>query len=938
MVDMDNVYAEIQIFLMKKDQERGELKFLSSRATDENVAYIDEVCKRVAEILRSNRVPMAESKKLTVECVQVYKYLLLNTNFKAQELLVEDLCNGHLVDMCPPLSPYLLIEILWSLGYEELLTESILYLPLDLSVEILAITRNCLQFLEFPRALNTILTLILNISKIFVYVRDHGSQTRNIDENLNGLISNAQELIAKLYDPKFIRIHEASGIKKYERYGIVLKKILNMFKSCLDIEKNGNILPKDIEKLYKVTFGNMPVVQANSSVIKEHLSTLAQDSMNLFLKKFKEISVNIYMVWVELQDPENNSISLQRSIGIDCYYFIEYVNENQLLEQCTPLMECVSQLSCNPNSNPGLTTMNIQELCARVEEGRKDCLKELLCRHKEWDNTILDIIEKQRSLIDKNDCFDLLRNLNDIFDHTHNQNIQERAYSIVITVLFLQDITDIFEIVIDYILMCNVEDTFPNFAEDFKEFITLNANIKMPRNLRIVLYFMMYCPRKVITILLKIVLGCPDYDTVMIPLNDLLVLAPIFKIRDINKEMLLTNILQEICMDNVAWNEKKCNDLINFLIENHVIDIDSIFNNIFIPYLESELLVPSNMLTMLCCISSYEHKFGAKMKVDSLFQALAIKLSTLRKRKDISQLCKERLLNIIGRRISNLSRGQNKYFHISRVDNVIGHVETFLEPMDKLYFDSLWSVPRNGFNVTDVMIDYERKCFSVRNRIKQSERISRTVSSALESIVILREDFLRHLILRSTVYEYTKFGYESTAIYWSHFGWIDKIDALDNFFRITVEAAILSLEIPTAVNPHAFLCLIHGLTGFLREVIRTGLFDDIYRLLIKHIKVLNKSVKQSPYALFWPDITENRFADCTTDIRIHNIMDYFNLFRVDCMKYDVMIEPQNPPSVEMTRFSIMYDFISACLQASTTECYECLTRMDKLLFPQRYSK
>ena len=139
---MDDLHVQIQALLLKKEKECGKLTQLTSRITQENVLYINGIQEELTKICKSADLPIERNNlHENMRCINVYKFLILNTNFKCLDLLAQDNANTHLVDICPLLSPYLLIEILWCLHYEDILAESILYLPLDFAVEIVEISR-----------------------------------------------------------------------------------------------------------------------------------------------------------------------------------------------------------------------------------------------------------------------------------------------------------------------------------------------------------------------------------------------------------------------------------------------------------------------------------------------------------------------------------------------------------------------------------------------------------------------------------------------------------------------------------------------------------------------------------------------------------------------------------------------------------------------------
>jgi len=114
---MDEYSQDMQKLLLKKEQEYGQLKFISSRATKETSCFIDELLEAIVDIIKKyNLFPEDNNhnkiRTITFTSAQCYNYFLLNTNFSSHHLLLEDLLYGHLVGIWPILSPYLFIQVI----------------------------------------------------------------------------------------------------------------------------------------------------------------------------------------------------------------------------------------------------------------------------------------------------------------------------------------------------------------------------------------------------------------------------------------------------------------------------------------------------------------------------------------------------------------------------------------------------------------------------------------------------------------------------------------------------------------------------------------------------------------------------------------------------------------------------------------------------------
>lgn len=194
---IDDFYYAVQKCMMLKDEE-DKLKYVSSRSTKENVKFIEEIIDIIKEKCEEHEIPMEGNLMYKNEkCINAFKYLVCNTNYESQSLLSEDLVNGFMVDIQPSFSPYLLIEILLGLNFEDVLVESILHFPLDLCIDMLKDLPRCMDILEFDRELKLLISVISNVYMKILLMRDVGTQTNDINSNTKNLLVIVQELIGK---------------------------------------------------------------------------------------------------------------------------------------------------------------------------------------------------------------------------------------------------------------------------------------------------------------------------------------------------------------------------------------------------------------------------------------------------------------------------------------------------------------------------------------------------------------------------------------------------------------------------------------------------------------------------------------------------------------------------------------------------------------------
>ncbi|XP_076650874.1 uncharacterized protein LOC143357985 [Halictus rubicundus] len=942
MDELNVFYKKVQTYLMKKNQECEGLQFLTVRATSESISHIDEVCETMLNLFESYSIPTKEKSLVNNEkCALSYLYLLLNTKFKNQERLAEDIVSGHLVDMCPPISPYLFIQILWKLEYEKVLIQSFYYMPFDLFTEVLAVMTKCIEELPFPKSMNIIYDTISIAYTKLVRLNEVGVQSQNFEESIKDYENNLQEFLLLLTNPEIIPLATSSSLKKSERYGIMLKKLVSTVHNCLEHKFQIISTSGDLKKLYNVTFGNETYEKCEESRMKTTVATLNGHLIELLLIKFKVIDCNIFLNWAEIDDEDNSMISLQRSIGIECYYFLEFIKSNEELSQNTHLIECLQVFSSKPDSNESSFVLSLQELCCAISEGKKELMKELLCRHKEWDRSILDFVFINRSLVGKKDCFNLLQYLTFVLEQSTDEEFKNLSYTLVMKILSLQVIPDIYEIVMMYLTKHDGKNYLesPHTEEAFNDFITRNSNLQTSTNLRIVLLFLLKNLRLILTIILKITIGHQDYGGTMIPANDTLLLSPFMGIRGDNNEILLTSILRTICIGDAQWDGRKFMKFIIVLLEHSVIEEDNLMNNVFIPYLEKDTVNLTNVNYVLYSIRKLQAQFTKNTNFKNLIMALAKKMSFLRKDKYNSKYASNETFNQITKVLTYFLETKGHRISDSTKREIFDQVQAVIEPIDKLHFTPLWLLMRRSSSAISIIEDYERRCFNVINRLKEDPTTPEKLRDYLSNLSLLREDILRYLITWSTDEDYCRLSKEVIDVYYYGFGWKNDFEGYDYFSRLMIEACCLSLEYPIIGGTDLFPSLFKSFTNFAKKFLRECPQNrrKVYESLMKKLRQLERIICQTHYADLYNSCFTN--LDRVTQDDYNNSMELVNncsRFSDQCLNFewdynDMYKElPMRSHDPKISNFYVTHEIISACMKVPATEAYECIKRMNEL--------
>lgn len=941
MDELNEFYKKVQMYFMKKNEECGELQFITSRITTENINHIDDICNIIVGIFEIYNIPVKEKALINNErCVQAYKYLLLNTKFSSQERLAEDIVIGHVVDMFPPLSPYIFIQILWKLEYDKILIESLTYMPFDLCIEILEIVQKCIEDLPFQRSMDNIFQLMRTMYKKFVRLKEGGIQTRNVEESIQNFLITLEEFMLLLTNPKLTHETGIWNLKKSERLGIVLKKLISTIKECLQYKTKGTLVSSDLERLYNVTFGKESFVNCDSALIESSIDLLNQKMMDLLLTKVKEVDLNIYLHWTEVDDEMNNMISLQRSIGNDCYYFIEFIQSDEKLSQNTHLIECLQQFSSKPDPKQPSYILSIQELCSGISGGKKELMEELLCRYKEWDHSVLHFVNENRSLLNTRHCLFLLQYLTFILTQPNEENFIEVCYTVVTKIISLQSVPDIYEIVTAYLIKHDGKNYLEcqDTEETFNEFIVQNPYLQNPRNLKIVLLFLVKNLRLILSILVKITIGNPRYKNIMISATDMLLLLPFMQIREGNGKIFLISILRTICLEDIEWNGKKFMNFIKMIKDKNIMSVHDLINDVFIPYLEENTSNVSNINSILNNIRKLQDRYTKDINVKDLVIALARKMSLLRKNTNISKYTSSETIGKVVRILDYFLDVKGYKIPMTTKDEIIDGIEPIIEPIDKLHFASLLYLMRKGISVIDITEDYERRCSAVLNRLREDSRTSETLQNYLSHLRLLKDDFLRHLIIQSTEEEYHRISSELTTIYYFAFGWNNEIEAFNNLLRLTIEACCLSLEYPSIGGNNLFVFLLQSFIQFCKTFVLLEEMNDhetIHRSLIENINQLNGSINHSPYVhLFDACLTSvNNTAQQHSTNGLQEVVNILYHFCNQCLELNCGYSegiPMIPHSPKITNFYVTHEIISACIKIQVAEAHECLRRLNKL--------
>lgn len=457
-----------------------------------------------------------------------------------------------------------------------MLIESLMHLPLDLCLEILEITIRCINELEIQRAKRFIFLLIAKLYYKCLWLHLGTLSKHDVADLTDQLIMHFQALLT-FVSSKFVTSKLCE--KKYVQHGIFLKDILRYIKTCMCYKTKTALENYDIFQLLKITYGNphgctnyfckLPIDK-----VKTIITTLDQELIALLLSQIKQVDCFEFMGWAEIDDEENIMISLQRAIIMECYYFIEFMKQDEFLLTNEHLLHCLQQLIGSSISEESILTL--QELCHSIANGKLDGMKELIKRYKEWDLSTLNFISNKTELLNKQDVGILLEYLHYIFAHTKIYKEKHQAYILVLKVLIQQPLSDMYVIILQYTLRHFYDNRLTCLfdGEHFKMFIESNINMPDHQKFRIILIFVMLNPKRVLTTLVKVAIGSTktEYRNIIFKRPEIYFLYAFFVLRLDNQNNLLIYILNDIWLhDRSTWCYKQFEAFINGMLQEKVI-------------------------------------------------------------------------------------------------------------------------------------------------------------------------------------------------------------------------------------------------------------------------------------------------------------------------------------------------------------------------------
>ncbi|XP_018302740.1 uncharacterized protein [Mycetomoellerius zeteki] len=903
------IVEDIRVLLSILQQNHGQLKLFSCRATNESLHSINEVPKMIMYYLR-DRLEMYKIEIFIADSdfkikhnylpvfITCYNYLLLNTNFSSQYLLRKDTRFGHVIGIWPTLSPYLFIQIIWYSRCEDLLIESLVHIPLDLCVEILQLTIKHIDGLAISRAKRLILLLIYKVYYKCLWLHLGTISIKNVMNCVHQLIAYF-EILLNLLVLKFINSHNLSIENKYLQHGILVKNILKCIKKCIS-SKIKNYLENynDRAMLFRLTYGNEHINCYHllpPNEVKSIIITLDQKLITLLLNQIKHVDSFEYAIWRNIVDDENTMISLHRAIIIECHYLREFMKQNNFLMKYEQLFLCLEQLIGPMKSEESILTL--QELYHDIAKGKLHGIKELIKRYKEWDLYTLDFIRQRVKYLDLNDFYVVLEYLYYKFAYLHTKTEKYRIYISVLKILIYLKEHDLHRVILQY-MERHFDDNCLEYLyneKSFDTFLQQNLLVGEFNNSR-----SMMNTQKCHALLIFILLNPKD------------VLSN-YNLKKDQSNVLMYILKNIVLQQRRAWHTN-FRTFMNKVLDYQIVTVDDVINELYIPYLTNSYFEEFNMRTILLHIHNIVEKkiYTHRTNFTHLIVILITKASLLRKFNSIfSKFVIYKLgVKLVNNIITDLLYFPNAPLNVDY--KTIRLSSCHLEPLDIKKTQPM-------MNTLKIIQEYERRCLFVHRRLRTDPRCHPKLRSYVQSFKLDREAFIRHMMLHCFEKEYIVVANEMTFIYWYEFGWTDEMMAYENIMRITADASQVALMYLDTFPKHTFIMLLYAIVKFARSVTRNMTSDNhktICYNLLRTLSSINTIVSKTYYGKMY-DLWLKRIQNIDPQLKAEIYFSEIHKWMYNIFEYDFETMPlAHKKCVQQTEL-LRSGSVSAC-------CYWCI--------------
>lgn len=328
-MELEDIFTKIQKLFKSAEKTVCPLSKLKSRGGNEK--EILAITSQLNNLFIKNGFITKEQEILNDDIMRKISYfLILNSNLRDKEYLINEPKVGHVVSMCPDLTICLVLDCIWGISLDKYLFEIITYGPVTLTIELLQSITESLKFaLPYP-LLERVRDLVFAIYQKIIRLQTERVYYYKFDDALKELDTKMIELLETFIKPESSKMSEWGVNELYRYTGYAVRSILQLILKCSDlfIEKVDDT-PKLVMDLYDIEYNiGAEIFVSQSSRAEKVNNALVKANFQLLticIANLKAINVNIYCSWHEFRLHDDKKTTLQQNIANLAYLICEKV-------------------------------------------------------------------------------------------------------------------------------------------------------------------------------------------------------------------------------------------------------------------------------------------------------------------------------------------------------------------------------------------------------------------------------------------------------------------------------------------------------------------------------------------------------------------------------------------------------------------------------------
>lgn len=345
-------------------------------------------------------------------------FLTLNTDVSYKYNLRNDQELAHVLDMTPQMSKCCLVSLIWETNLDHIFYQLLSYTPCWFSFQLIDMACKTLKQISDP--FESLIKVENLIKAIFTSISL--SESRNMDKVdkkiiYEKLFTNTVDILRQFYTPDSEKFKSFSKKKLSKYSGFALKHLLDIILHCFDLYEGK--LPQEPPKsceIFEIFTSLSP--KTNSKEASEQLKEAQLKIITLLLNSLQYIvfliTIDVFMYWMEIDFPEENS-NLQMIVGGKAYYIYERMKANPLFNHDVEAQ--LATIAIRPKSfHETLRDATLGEILLKLEEDlplnqkeKRLWFNELMQRNMALGNEeCLETIQKNIKLMTPDNCEKIL--------------------------------------------------------------------------------------------------------------------------------------------------------------------------------------------------------------------------------------------------------------------------------------------------------------------------------------------------------------------------------------------------------------------------------------------------------------------------------------------------------------------------------------------------